>query len=313
MKNINGTNDPFYRYKMPCLSIKYNKKGTQLENIKDIGTALERKVEYLLLYISKRIGSHVITSEGNYFLKGKHELKEINKALTDFIQKYVLCAVCSNPETIFDYKNEKIKSCKSCGVRHNTSTIQPKLNTLEYIDNCLFDKEQHAIQKILSVERTCEDILSLVGELNKSLLIRCLLPKLLIDNIWPKVVYYHDLINYLTSDSDSLQLLFWHTFLYICTPHEELYPKMLGMSQYLYEHDDITEDTLTLWYKTENKFITKEKNDEWKKILLPLYNAINTPSDDDVNTNNTEVKKSHNVENINSKSEMERDLEIDDL
>ena len=76
-----------------------------------------------------------------YIVNGSHDSAKLQDLLDDFIQKYVLCASCKNPETILAVNQKKgtiSSSCKACGYSGNIS-LQDKLTT--YILKCPPDQQ----------------------------------------------------------------------------------------------------------------------------------------------------------------------------
>lgn len=115
--------DKFYRYKMPKLLAKVEGKGngikTVIPNMSDIAKSLARPPTYTTKYFGIELGAQVKTDDKNdrYIVNGSHEAEKLAKLLDGFIEKFVLCGSCKNPETDFVIaKDDTIsKSCKACG------------------------------------------------------------------------------------------------------------------------------------------------------------------------------------------------------
>ena len=98
------TVDPHYRYKMPVLESKRMPKGkggrTLLVNIADVAGALHRDGEEICRFISYELGVSSIKYDPNTAavkgLRGKRELQDLVYA---YIDKFVLCPNCHDPET----------------------------------------------------------------------------------------------------------------------------------------------------------------------------------------------------------------------
>lgn len=121
--------DEHYRYKMPQLIAKIESRGngikTRLENIEAIAHALDRPVDYLIKFLGFDLGAGV--KDGN-ILAGKHEAADLANHLDKFIEKYVLCGRCQNPETRIHVKRSLIfLDCKSCGY-HTPCDISHRLS-----------------------------------------------------------------------------------------------------------------------------------------------------------------------------------------
>jgi len=112
--------DPFYRYTMPALRVKVEGRGkmikTVLLNLEDISNDLERPVEYLLKFIGLELGAQVEAKNNKYIIGGDRKVEEIYKVFDSFIEKYILCVVCKNPETNLATKKGNITlTCRACG------------------------------------------------------------------------------------------------------------------------------------------------------------------------------------------------------
>jgi translation initiation factor 5 len=114
--------DPFYRYKMPLLQAKIEGSGngikTNITNLKDVAKALSRPNNYPFKYFGYELGAQVIADEKNnrFIITGAHDAKYLQDILDGFINKFVLCGSCKNPETdLIVVKKDILKQCKACG------------------------------------------------------------------------------------------------------------------------------------------------------------------------------------------------------
>lgn len=122
--NIGGSEDAFFRYKMPDIEVKIEGRGngikTVLPNIADIGQAIHRNPEYPTKYFATELGAlSKWDSERNVgIVNGAHSKDQLKKLLNDFITRYVLCPQCNLPETDLKVKDKKIfAKCLACGFR----------------------------------------------------------------------------------------------------------------------------------------------------------------------------------------------------
>jgi len=129
--------DKFYRYRMPELLTKIEGKGngikTVLPNISDVARALSRPPTYPTKFFGCELGAQTPMDEKNdrYIVNGAHEAVRLRELLDVFIDKFVLCGSCKNPETdlIVEKNGDYIyRDCKACGkktdidMRHKLST-----------------------------------------------------------------------------------------------------------------------------------------------------------------------------------------------
>ncbi|KAF9085380.1 hypothetical protein BGX29_009991 [Mortierella sp. GBA35] len=130
--NIGGqSDDAFYRYKMPKLVSKIEGKGngikTVIPNMADIARALSRPTAYPTKYFGFELGAQVTIDEktDRYIVNGAHDAAKLQSLLNGFIQKFVLCPSCGNPETdiILDKSSLIHMYCNACGRRNKGENI----------------------------------------------------------------------------------------------------------------------------------------------------------------------------------------------
>lgn len=128
--------DPFYRYKMPPIQAKVEGRGngikTAIPNLSEVARALARPPAYVVKYFGYELGAQTSFKEEDdrYLVNGAHQQNELQDSLDGFINKFVLCGSCKNPETqiIVKGKGNLQKDCKACGritdidLRHKLSS-----------------------------------------------------------------------------------------------------------------------------------------------------------------------------------------------
>jgi translation initiation factor 5 len=121
---------------MPVLLTKIEGKGngikTVVPNMSDVARALSRPPTYPTKFFGSELGAQTSVDEKNdrYIVNGAHDANRLRELLDAFIDKFVLCGSCKNPETdLIVTKNEMIvRDCKACGertgvdMRHRLST-----------------------------------------------------------------------------------------------------------------------------------------------------------------------------------------------
>ncbi|UJR12718.1 hypothetical protein I4U23_016892 [Adineta vaga] len=138
LTNINRQiQDPFNRYKMPKLVVQVIKERnsfkTILVNLSDIAKALHRSPLYIVKYLTLELNSSMkINKKSNqYIISGNYNPEILQNLLDGFINLFVLCKICENPETDLDYNEENSKGisqrCFACG---NTSEIRIECHDL---------------------------------------------------------------------------------------------------------------------------------------------------------------------------------------
>jgi len=125
-KNIGGTEkDAFHRYKRPELKTKVEKPGTNgvktvIENMSAIAKALRVPPEYPTRFLGYELCTQATYEDSSdrtcTVVKGKHTEKDLDKALDEFIKKFVLCPRCKLPETKISVKKGQVRiNCAGCG------------------------------------------------------------------------------------------------------------------------------------------------------------------------------------------------------
>ncbi|KAI9223896.1 domain found in IF2B/IF5-domain-containing protein [Blastocladiella britannica] len=134
--NIGGDKDDmFYRYKMPPVQAKNEGKGngvkTVIPNINEVGRALARPPMYPIKFFGTELGAQTKHEPKNdrYIINGTHDAQKLQDLLTVFIDKFVLCGACGNPETNLKIIDGMIeRHCMACGkvtdidMRHKLTT-----------------------------------------------------------------------------------------------------------------------------------------------------------------------------------------------
>lgn len=105
--------DPFYRYKFPAVVLKHEKNKTVMDNLCEIAKKMSRPPILIQKFISYELGTAVITKNDRYILNGTYTNAQLQKCLDKFLQLYVFCSVCTNPETM-PLKKLRLQ-CKACG------------------------------------------------------------------------------------------------------------------------------------------------------------------------------------------------------
>lgn len=129
--------DKFYRYKMPVLLTKIEGRGngikTVVPNMEDVARALNRPPSYPTKFFGTELGAQTTMANDRYIVNGAHQADRLRELLDAFIDKFVLCASCKNPETELVItgrgNNEDIhRDCKACGA-HTGIDMRHRLTT----------------------------------------------------------------------------------------------------------------------------------------------------------------------------------------
>ncbi|KAL4725038.1 eukaryotic translation initiation factor 5 [Fusarium chlamydosporum] len=116
--------DAFYRYKMERLQTKIEGKGngikTVVVNLSSVAASLARPGSYVIKYFGFELGAqtNIDPKDDRWIINGAHDAPKLQDHLDGFINKFVLCKKCKNPETDVVIKDDHILlDCKACGQR----------------------------------------------------------------------------------------------------------------------------------------------------------------------------------------------------
>ena len=113
--------DAFARYTMPRLTVKYEGTKTLLCNLPEICKSLDRHPIYVTKFIAYELGTQtqVDTKHRKYIVCGHHDVSCLQKIILRFVDLFVICTCCSNPETCLVVKKRSVfRNCKACGDCH---------------------------------------------------------------------------------------------------------------------------------------------------------------------------------------------------
>jgi translation initiation factor 5 len=115
--------DPFYRYKRVILPIviiaKYGGVTTiSLKSLATLSKQLNRSDVSIARYIGKNANTATIIKEDHVQYKKIMSSQEVDDIVEQYIEHFVLCSACENPETLISSKG---LVCKACG---NTTIIE---------------------------------------------------------------------------------------------------------------------------------------------------------------------------------------------
>jgi translation initiation factor 2 beta subunit (eIF-2beta)/eIF-5 len=125
--NMDGSEDPFYRYTMPAILVKpqgeTKMRKTVLVNLEDVCAAIGRPTHHLLAYLGQRFSAATSGGEkngGKAYISGAHSEADVQQYILGFIREAVMCRHCGVPETSCvvegrKKKREAILRCKACG------------------------------------------------------------------------------------------------------------------------------------------------------------------------------------------------------
>jgi translation initiation factor 5 len=132
--------DPYYRYKMPKINGLNKGRGngckTMIINLDDVAKSLNREPYEILKFIGYSTGSQTsITKDSEYILNGFIQDEDLLKYLYIYIEMFVICFTCRNPETNYKIRSKVVNTkCSACGAMNELNEhkllnyIKKKLN-----------------------------------------------------------------------------------------------------------------------------------------------------------------------------------------
>ena len=112
--NLEKTNDPYARYKMPQVKLEYlNSRGniTLISNLDEISACIKRPSKDIYKYIQKTLSTSGIKKKLQ--LNGKFTVDEVQATINAYVEQYVRCNKCGKPEI-----NDETKVCSVCGLKN---------------------------------------------------------------------------------------------------------------------------------------------------------------------------------------------------
>lgn len=125
--------DPHYRYKMPTIECKVESGGNGVKvvfsNLADVAFAIHRPPEALLKHLGVSRGAQATydAKDNKFYIMGNHLPDEIQNCVFDFIEKFVLCRHCRNPETqVIPGRSVKLR-CGACGKDSSIDSLDERV------------------------------------------------------------------------------------------------------------------------------------------------------------------------------------------
>ncbi|OQS54389.1 C37C3.2 [Ecytonucleospora hepatopenaei] len=169
MININSKiSDPFYRYKMHEVLCEPEKQHTLIVNLEEIGRDLKRDPANILRFLGLTLGCSTKIAEHNkmpkYLLPGTYDESKLQSTIFEFIDLFVLCNACGNPETFFLVSDGVLmRQCNSCGAVFKQQDHKLNVVFLKDIGNQRFNDKNYEKEMTRDVlkNENCTDIVNL--------------------------------------------------------------------------------------------------------------------------------------------------------
>jgi translation initiation factor 5 len=139
---------------MPAISIRHEGTKTKILNIEKIAKSINRSAELILTFMSIELGTRVL-SDG---IAGKFTESRLQEIIYSFLDIFVNCLKCKNPETILEKKKKTVKRCIACGytqtnINHKATSCIPIHKELKTCDDYV-----PAVDDVDNDDDWCEDV-----------------------------------------------------------------------------------------------------------------------------------------------------------
>ncbi len=112
------------RWEIPVLNSTIIGNRTIIKNFVSSCKYIRRDEKMVAKYLFKEIGTQGYIDGENLVLLGKFSNKVINEKFNRFVKNYVLCPICSKPDTILIKENRVMFiKCEACGARNSVKPI----------------------------------------------------------------------------------------------------------------------------------------------------------------------------------------------
>jgi translation initiation factor 5 len=119
--NMSDPTDPYYRYKMHPVTITQSGNLYKI-NLVQIAKDLNRPPKLLIKFIKSTLGINLILKGDEVTTTSNNNASVYQQKIMLFINKYVLCKKCGNPETA-PPDSKSMSKCKACSYNNNFTMI----------------------------------------------------------------------------------------------------------------------------------------------------------------------------------------------
>lgn len=104
------------RFEVPKPESYIQGSKTFVRNFGQIIKQIHREEKHMLKYLTKETGTSASANAGRLIVNSRIPAMQVNKIFDSYVKRFVLCPVCSKPDTIFtDQHGIKMMKCEACG------------------------------------------------------------------------------------------------------------------------------------------------------------------------------------------------------
>jgi len=111
------------RFEAPVFQSFSEGNKTIIKNFGFVAEKLRREKSFLMKFLSKELAVPVTLEGERLVLQRRLNADLLNKKLTEFINRYVICKECKKPDTHMEEAGHGLKQlvCEACGARNPVS------------------------------------------------------------------------------------------------------------------------------------------------------------------------------------------------
>jgi translation initiation factor 2 subunit 2 len=106
------------RFQVPAVQLMVQGNRSIWQNFQEIINIVNRPGKEVLKFVSGQLGTAGNMEGGNALFNGKFHAEQVNEVLTRYIDSYVICPVCTRPDTDIQKDGHAYYlNCTACGAR----------------------------------------------------------------------------------------------------------------------------------------------------------------------------------------------------
>lgn len=106
------------RFEIPSPEVEAAGNKTMLMNFTEIAERVNRDPKHLLKFLSKELATSGAQAGGRAIFQGKFPSDTIQRLVTIYVEKYVICPICKSPDTTVVKEGPfHFLVCEACGAK----------------------------------------------------------------------------------------------------------------------------------------------------------------------------------------------------
>lgn len=123
MAGITSPGSTGERFELPIAIVSIIGARTIVNNFADLADRLNRDPQHVLKYLAKEMATAGSFEGGRGFFQGKFSRDTINRLISAYSNRFVICPVCHRPDTKVERRDRlSFLVCEACGARSSILT-----------------------------------------------------------------------------------------------------------------------------------------------------------------------------------------------